>query len=91
MAIPEFRDRDSPGLASPATYGFAVTPHDTNELAAVTRGIWVGGAGDLSVVLADNESTAILISAVPAGTLLPLRARIIKNASTTATLIIGLL
>lgn len=76
-------------LHSPARRGFAVTPHDTNELTAFTRAVWVGGAGNLSVILA-GDTAAITITGVPAGTLLPLCCKIIRSTSTTATNIVGL-
>lgn len=76
-------------LTSPASNCFLVTPHDTNELAQVSRAVWVGGAGALNVILA-GDTSAVLISGIAAGTLLPIRARIIKSTSTTATLIVAL-
>jgi hypothetical protein len=77
------------GLDSPGYKGFTVTPHDTNELTFVTRGVWVGGAGDLVVIFA-GDSVAVTLVGVPAGTLLPIRVKIIKSTSTTATSIVGL-
>jgi len=45
-----------PGLASPYTHAAAVTPHDTNELAYITRALYVGTAGALKVVTADGDT-----------------------------------
>ncbi|KAA0971072.1 hypothetical protein FPY71_11545 [Aureimonas fodinaquatilis] len=74
---------------APATAVFAVTPHDVNELAYVTNGIYVGGAGD--IVLVDKTSgTAVTFKAVPAGSILPVRTAKINATSTTATHIVGL-
>ena len=67
----------------------AVTPHDTNELAQVSRALYVGGAGDLVVILAD-DTTAVTFKAVPAGSVLPVRARIVKATGTAATYIVSL-
>lgn len=89
MAAIDIYQSNSIGLDSPPRKGFAVTPHDTNQLSNVSRGLWVGGNGDVSVILAD-DSVAITLSAVPAGTLLPLQAKIVKSSGTTATLIIAL-
>jgi len=77
------------GLASPANNAFSVTPHDTNELAFIPRGIYVGGSGDIAVILAD-DTAAVTFVGVLAGTVLPVRPKIIKATGTTATSIVGL-
>ena len=76
------------GLDSPVSKGFAITTHDTNELEHITRGIWVGGTGSVVVIL-QGDTVAVTLAAVPAGTLLPIRAKVITTAS-GATLMIGL-
>jgi hypothetical protein len=76
-------------LSSPASRGFSITPSDTADLPAGVRAIWVGGAGNISVILAD-DADPVLLSAVPAGTLLPLMARRVRATGTTATSIVGL-
>lgn len=75
-------------LVGPARSGQAVTPHDTNELTNVSRMLWVGGAGAMSVVLADG--TTLLFSGIPAGTMLPIQAKQVRATGTTATLILAL-
>ena len=50
--------------------GFAITPHDSTELALTPKALWVGGAGTVVVRLAD-DSADITFSGVAAGTLLP--------------------
>lgn len=67
----------------------AVTPHDTNALARTTRGLYVGGAGDLAVIL-DSDTVAVTFVGVLAGSVLPIRARIVKSTGTTATYILAL-
>lgn len=75
------------GSLDGASDGFAITPADA-DLADITRAIWVGTAGDLSVVMASGAT--LLLKNVAAGSLLPVKvARI--NAATTATDIVGLL
>jgi hypothetical protein len=74
-------------LMYPATGGAAVVPHDTNFLAQASRGLWVGGAGNLVLTLLDGSE--ITLSNVPAGSLLPLRVCRVKTTS-TATLIVAL-
>ena len=56
----------SPGLAGPAGHAFAVTPNDGADLAVVTRGLYVGTGGDLSVILKD-DSAAVSFVGVPSG------------------------
>jgi hypothetical protein len=75
-------------LESPAEHGFAVTPHDTNELPHYTRAIYVGGAGN--IVLTTVGGDTITLTGVLAGMVYPVRAKIIKNSSTTATNMVGL-
>lgn len=75
-------------LYSPATGAFAITA-GSSALTRVTRGIYVGGAGDLQVTMLDDGSN-IVFNAVPAGTLLPIRATHVLSGSTTATNIVGL-
>jgi hypothetical protein len=71
----------------PATRAEAVTPSDVDELASYSRSLWVGGAGNVNVVMSDG--TTVLISGVAAGTLLPIRVKQVKNTSTTATLMVS--
>jgi hypothetical protein len=77
------------GLTSPADNAFAITPHATDLLPFVTRGIYIGGAGDLAVVMENGGTTVITFKDVPAGTLLPIRAKRVTTAS-AATHIVGL-
>jgi hypothetical protein len=75
-------------IDSPASGGEAVTKHDTIEFATVSRAIYVGGAGDVAAVMADGS--VLTFSAVPAGTLLPIRCKRINSTNTTATLMLAL-
>ena len=81
------------GVDSPASHGFAVTPHDTNPLQngnedVFTRAIYVGGTGDVKLTTRGGDT--VTFSAVPAGTIIPIMAKIIFNTGTTATLIVGM-
>ncbi len=73
----------------PATRAAAVTPHDTNELDCVTRGIFVGTGGDLAVVMAD-DSAAVTFTNVPNGTILPIRVKQVLDTGTDADDILAL-
>lgn len=72
----------------PATRAADVTPNDDNDLPVITNGLWVGGAGDVTVIPANNsDSEPVLFAAVAAGTLLPLSVRRVMDTGTDATLI----
>ena len=72
----------------PASRAFAITPNDSADLANNTRGIYVGVTGDLRVILT-GDTVAVTFSAVPAGSLLPIRAKRVTNTGTTATGLVG--
>ena len=72
----------------PATAAIAVTPHDTNELAEYSRGIYLGVGGDVTVVMS-NGGTAVLFKNLAGGIIHPIRAKIIKSTGTTATNIVA--
>ena len=76
-----------PGLSSPAKSAFDITPHNTNDLTYVTRGIYVGASGDLKVDMANGE-TVIFVD-IAAGVIHPLRVKRVYLTGTDATGIIG--
>jgi hypothetical protein len=85
MPINEFPSRGAGGAA----YGaFAVTPDDDADLDFVTLGLWVGGAGDVAVVMESGDT--VTFEAVTAGTLLPIRVSRVLETDTDATSIVGL-
>jgi hypothetical protein len=74
---------------SPAVNGAAITPNDSTPLTQPTRMIYVGGAGDLTVILV-GDTAAITFKAVPVGTVLNVRASTVKATGTTATNLVAL-
>ena len=76
------------GLTSPADNAAAVTPNDSTDLAFTSRALYVGGAGNIVVTMAGGGD--VTFTAVPAGSILPVRVARVKATSTTATGIINL-
>lgn len=74
---------------SPATSSVAVTPNDSEELEYVTRALYIGVGGNLSVKLRD-DSTAVIFVGVAEGTVLPLQVKQVMATGTTATNIVAL-
>lgn len=79
---------DSP--IAPARNLAAVTPNDSTDLAWISKAIYVGVTGDLSVI-AEDDTVAVTFTAVPAGTVLPIRARRVMATGTTASSIVNLI
>ncbi len=74
--------------SSPAQHGVAVTPNDSTDLSNFTRAVYVGGAGDVKVDLVGSGT--VTFSAVPVGTVLPVRVSRVYDTGTDATLILAL-
>ena len=72
----------------PARNAAVVTPDNSNDLAHVTRALFVGGAGNLNVDTADGDT--VLFTGVTAGMILPLAVKRVRSTSTTATNIVAL-
>lgn len=78
------------GFDGPATKLVAITKSDATDLtSSKLRALWVGGAGDVTVIALNDGTTPQTLTAVLAGTLLPI-AVVKVMAATTATNIIGL-
>jgi hypothetical protein len=71
---------------SPVSHAFAVTPDDSADLTHVTRAFYVGGGGDLRVVMADGAT--VTFAALAPGWH-PVRVRRVLATGTSATLITG--
>lgn len=72
----------------PAGNAQAVTKSDTTTYSGV-RGVYVGGAGDVAIKFAGND-TAVTFAGVAAGTLLPIQAERVMSTNTDATSIVVL-
>lgn len=65
----------------------AVTKSDSDVVGC--QALWVGGAGNVAI-MAYDDSAAVTISGVPAGTLLPIACHKVMSTNTTATLMVAL-
>jgi hypothetical protein len=83
MAANDRMSSSSGGVEAPGTGVEAVTLSNTQELVNVSRGLYVGGGGDVSVLMLDG-STGTFIGVV-AGTILPIRVRRVNLTGTTAS------
>ena len=81
-------ENHSNSLVSPATGGANVAPSDAADLAQVTRALYVGRGGDLSLRLASGSE--VVLTGVVGGTLLPVRAERVRATGTTAAGIVAL-
>lgn len=79
-------------VSDPARKSIAVAPSDTQDLADVPTSLYVGNGGDITMIGIDAPSGApgVLWKNVPAGMILPFRARRILAAGTTAANILAL-
>lgn len=66
----------------------AVTPSDTTVL-PVTRALYVGTGGNISVVMGDDENTVTFVN-VPSGVIFPIQISKVLSTNTTATNIVAL-
>lgn len=88
MAFDAFANTtDSP--IAPATHLFQIVPSDAVEVDRVTKGIYVGTAGDLSLLSVEG-STPVTFRNVAAGTVLDVRIRKVLQSGTTAADLVGL-
>ncbi|MDB5975151.1 MAG: hypothetical protein JWR07_1911 [Nevskia sp.] len=90
MPINDSEPNGTASLTAPSGKFIAVTPSDATVFGNVPRALWVGGAGAVAAVAADDSTnTVVTFGAIPAGTVLPIRPKQVM-AATTATLIIAL-
>lgn len=75
-------------LSSPVTAADAITPDDGADLAHVTRALYVGVGGELSVVMLSGDT--VTFSNVSPGMLYPLRLSRVLSTGTTAGALVGL-
>lgn len=79
---------NSVGLSAPAFDAFEVTPDDATPLAHVTRAIYIGGEGNLTITMAHDQT--VTFTAVQPGMIYPIRCKHVHQTGTTASGIVGL-
>lgn len=87
---PDPFDTQQPGLSSPASNAFAITPSDSTDLAVAARALYVGTGGTVVVRLRATGTTAVTFKNVPSGSVLPVRAVRVLATGTTAADLVGL-
>lgn len=75
-------------LNGPANGAETVNKSDTVNLTNISRGLYVGGTGDVAVVMKDG--TTVTYVAVQAGTTLPIRISRVNSTNTTATSMVSM-
>lgn len=74
----------------PAHEAAVVTPSDTVDLASVTIGIWIGGAGSGNLTVTMVGGQKVHFQGVTAGIVMPLRVSRIWSTGTDVTNMIAL-
>ncbi|MFV2002361.1 MAG: hypothetical protein ACC619_05220 [Paracoccaceae bacterium] len=75
-------------LTSPATNASALVPSDTATLPVISRAIFVGQTGDVSVEMQGGQT--VLFQNVQAGSILAIRATRLRQTGTTASAIVSM-
>ena len=76
-------------MSDPAGRAVEITPSNSETIVPPLRALYIGGAGDVKVDMADTGA-AITFVGVPAGTILPVRVTRVYSTDTDATSIVGL-
>ena len=76
-------------LSMPATKALSITPDDDDNLTFATRGVYIGGGGDLRVDM-QGGGVAVTFVGLAAGTVLPVRVAKVYATGTTATSLVGM-
>lgn len=75
-------------LDSVATRAAAITPSDSVSLTVFPRAIYIGGAGNVSVLTLGGDT--VTFSGLAAGSILPVRVQRVNATSTTATNLVAI-
>jgi hypothetical protein len=74
--------------SNPARRLAAITPSDTVDLTEIPKALWVAVGGTVTLVgVGDVANAGTALGTLPAGTLIPVRARRVRATGTSATLV----
>lgn len=73
---------------NPSGEALAITPSDSTYFSSPTRGIYVGGAGNITCITASGAS--VVFYNCVAGSILPIRVVLINATGTSASNLVGL-
>lgn len=79
----------APSIVEPAANAAAITPNNGADLAANTRGLYVGVSGDVKVDMVTG-GTGVTFVGLAAGIIHPLQVKRVYATGTTALNIVGL-
>lgn len=82
-------ENTSAGLESPALDAFSITPNDATDLQEVTRALYIGSGGNVTVTT--KGGAQVTFAGLTSGSLLPIRAVRVHATGTTASVIVGLI
>lgn len=82
-------ENSTDSLITPAKTAFAITPDDVADLPSVTKALYVGNGGDITVRPVDADADVTFRNLVT-GTVLPVRMSAVRSSGTTATDMVGL-
>lgn len=88
MAAKDWFSAFGVSLSDPADNAATVTPSDSTDLANTSRSLYVGGYGNVAVIM--KNGTTLTFFNVNSGSLLPVRVTRVLVTGTTATNIVAL-
>lgn len=69
---------------------FAITPSDNTDLIVITTALYVGFAGDVSLICS-GDTTPVIFYNIHSGSFLPLHVKRVTSSGTTASGIVGVI
>jgi hypothetical protein len=88
-ALDKFTGFYAERVDSPAVGALTVSPHDTTTLTTASKALYVGTGGNIAVLMLDG--TTATFTAVPTGTVLPIRVQRVNSTNTTASNMVALI
>lgn len=85
----QWTDGNAGGVSDPPRSSSAVVLSDTVDLARYARALWIGVAGDVKVILVEDDDDSARVYTVPQG-VFPLQVRRVFLTGTTAANIVVL-